>query len=186
MSYSVYLYDWSVNHVYKDLRMLKRNVPHLSTTSSTCPPSSSLTAISKLAAKYFIFVLRLLATMIFMFDIVELCWLWLYAVCSYYILKRFGRRKPYHFVVMCVFAYIWVVISDLSPWETIGSLGVRNFVLVKKPQSENPILNGKQQRILDGKQVVMARKGSGSWKAWFNKSLSRKIVSYWIHRVDMK
>ncbi|KAH0692198.1 hypothetical protein MTR67_016356 [Solanum verrucosum] len=70
-----------------------------------------------------------------------------------------------------------VVTEDLSPWETIGSLGVRNFVLVKKPQSENPILDAKQP-ILDGKQVVMARKGSGSWKAWFNKSLSRKIVSY--------
>ncbi|KAK6790735.1 hypothetical protein RDI58_009816 [Solanum bulbocastanum] len=70
-----------------------------------------------------------------------------------------------------------VVTEDLSPWETIGSLGVRNFVLVKKPQSENPILDAKQP-ILHGKQVVMARKGSGSWKAWFNKSLSRKIVSY--------
>ncbi|MCD7446144.1 hypothetical protein HAX54_041529 [Datura stramonium] len=63
-----------------------------------------------------------------------------------------------------------VAAEVLSPWETIGSLGVRNFVLVKKPQDENP--------ILDGKQVVMARKGAGSWKAWFNKSLSRKIVSY--------
>ncbi|XP_055801329.1 uncharacterized protein LOC129870543 [Solanum dulcamara] len=62
-----------------------------------------------------------------------------------------------------------VATEVLSPWETIGSLGVRNFVLVKKPQAE--------KSILDGNQVVMARKGSGSWKAWFNKSLSRKIVS---------
>ncbi|KAF3661212.1 putative phosphoenolpyruvate carboxylase 4-like [Capsicum annuum] len=60
--------------------------------------------------------------------------------------------------------------SDLSPWETIGSFGVRNFVLVKKPQAENS--------ILDRKQVDMARKGAGSWRAWFNKSLSRKIASY--------
>ncbi|KAJ8564772.1 hypothetical protein K7X08_001232 [Anisodus acutangulus] len=63
-----------------------------------------------------------------------------------------------------------VATEVLTPWETIGSLGVRNFVLVKKPQAENT--------ILDGKQAVMARKGAGSWKAWFNKSLSRKIVSY--------
>lgn len=89
-----------------------------------------------------------------MCDIVELCWLC--NSCGCY----------------CLFV-LWlrcVVISVLSPWETIGSLGVCNFVLVKKPQAENS--------ILDGKQVVMARKGSGSWKAWFNKSLSRKIVSY--------
>ncbi|KAF3677482.1 hypothetical protein BC332_13166 [Capsicum chinense] len=63
-----------------------------------------------------------------------------------------------------------VASEDLSPWETIGSFGVRNFVLVKKPQAENS--------ILDRKQVDMARKGAGSWRAWFNKSLSRKIASY--------
>ncbi|CAN4090490.1 unnamed protein product [Withania somnifera] len=63
-----------------------------------------------------------------------------------------------------------VATEVLSSWETIGSLGVRNFVLVKKPQAENT--------ILEGKQVVMARKESGRWRAWFNKSLSRKIVSY--------
>ncbi|PHT47957.1 hypothetical protein CQW23_12165 [Capsicum baccatum] len=63
-----------------------------------------------------------------------------------------------------------VASEDLSPWETIGSFGVRNFVLVKKPQAENS--------ILDRKQVDMGRKGAGSWRAWFNKSLSRKIASY--------
>ncbi|XP_060185981.1 uncharacterized protein At4g22758-like [Lycium barbarum] len=67
--------------------------------------------------------------------------------------------------------YCPTVATDvLSPWETIGSLGVRNFVLVKKPQAEDP--------ILDGKQAALARKGAGSWRSWFNKSLSRKIVSY--------
>ncbi|XP_009600493.1 uncharacterized protein At4g22758 [Nicotiana tabacum] len=63
-----------------------------------------------------------------------------------------------------------VTTEVLSPWETIGSVGVRNFVLFKKPQAENA--------ILDGKQAAMARKRAASWKAWFNKSLTRKIVSY--------
>ncbi|KAK2978007.1 hypothetical protein RJ640_026441 [Escallonia rubra] len=58
----------------------------------------------------------------------------------------------------------------LSPWETIGSLGVRNFMLCKKPQVE--------KTIDDGKTPVISRKGSGSWKAWFNKSLNLKISSH--------
>uniref|UniRef100_A0A5B6ZTN3 DUF7054 domain-containing protein n=1 Tax=Davidia involucrata TaxID=16924 RepID=A0A5B6ZTN3_DAVIN len=58
----------------------------------------------------------------------------------------------------------------LSPWETIGSLGVRNFMLFKKPQAENPTID-------DGKSVI-ARKGNGSWKAWFNKSLNSKISTH--------
>ncbi|KAL3501908.1 hypothetical protein ACH5RR_036357 [Cinchona calisaya] len=61
----------------------------------------------------------------------------------------------------------------LSPWETIGSLGFRNFMLCKKPQPEK---TGDD----DGKQSSppMARKSSGNWKAWFNKSLSLKISSH--------
>ncbi|KAK3016929.1 hypothetical protein RJ639_006918 [Escallonia herrerae] len=67
----------------------------------------------------------------------------------------------------CVFE---LLVAALSPWETIGSLGVRNFMLCKKPQVE--------KTIDDGKTPVMARKGSGSWKAWFNKSLNLKISSH--------
>lgn len=59
----------------------------------------------------------------------------------------------------------------LSPWETIGSLGVRNFMLFKKSSQG-------EKAVDDGKQSAMARKGGGSWKAWFNKSVSRKIVSH--------
>lgn len=59
----------------------------------------------------------------------------------------------------------------LSPWEAIGSPGVRNFMLFKKTsQGENA--------VDDGKQSPMVQKGAGSWKAWFNKSLSRKIASH--------
>ncbi|CAA2999462.1 Hypothetical predicted protein [Olea europaea subsp. europaea] len=58
----------------------------------------------------------------------------------------------------------------LSPWESIGSFGVRNLVLCKEPQTENI--------IDDEKSPAMTRKGSGSLRAWFNKSLNLKISSH--------
>lgn len=60
----------------------------------------------------------------------------------------------------------------LSPWETIGSLGVRNFMLCKKPAAEKVMDEGKKPA------VGISRKGSGSWKAWFNKSLNLKVSSH--------
>ncbi|KAD1579686.1 hypothetical protein E3N88_42598 [Mikania micrantha] len=53
------------------------------------------------------------------------------------------------------------LIDALNPWETVGSFGVRNFMLCKKPGE-------------DGKPVAveMPRKSFGSWKTWFNKSQS--------------
>ncbi|CAK9156133.1 unnamed protein product [Ilex paraguariensis] len=60
----------------------------------------------------------------------------------------------------------------LSPWETIGSMGVRNFMLCKKPQTENAVDEGKSAA------TPLVRKGSSSWKAWFNKSLNPKISSH--------
>ncbi|CAA0820555.1 Unknown protein [Striga hermonthica] len=62
----------------------------------------------------------------------------------------------------------------LSPWEMIGSTGVRNFVLCKKPQTGNSIDSGKSSAPI----TAMSRKGSGSWKAWFHKSLNLKISSH--------
>ncbi|KAB1205760.1 hypothetical protein CJ030_MR7G028055 [Morella rubra] len=63
-------------------------------------------------------------------------------------------------------------LDALSPWDTIGSQGARNFMLCKKPQP------GKMAD--DGKTIsAMARKGrGGSWKAWINKSLNLKIYSH--------
>ncbi|XP_017222316.1 uncharacterized protein At4g22758 [Daucus carota subsp. sativus] len=55
--------------------------------------------------------------------------------------------------------------EGLSPWGTIGSYGVRDFVLCKKPEVEKPI--GDEKAV---KAVQLASKGRGSWKAWFNKS----------------
>ncbi|KAI3817284.1 hypothetical protein L1987_11073 [Smallanthus sonchifolius] len=54
----------------------------------------------------------------------------------------------------------------LNPLEAIGSFGVRNFMMSKKPQGVEDIGDGKQ---------VMVGKNSGSWKSWFNKSLDLKV-----------
>ncbi|GAA0165074.1 hypothetical protein Leryth_007719 [Lithospermum erythrorhizon] len=59
-------------------------------------------------------------------------------------------------------------IEALRPLDTIGSFGVRNFSLCKKPQ----------KAIDDGKSPVMSRKTSSSWKSWLNKSLNLKISSH--------
>ncbi|OMO60647.1 hypothetical protein CCACVL1_23988 [Corchorus capsularis] len=59
----------------------------------------------------------------------------------------------------------------LSPWETIGSLGARNFMLCKKPKTEKIEDDGRPTEAIP-------RKGSGNWKAWINKSLNLKISSH--------
>ncbi|XP_077253183.1 uncharacterized protein At4g22758-like [Tasmannia lanceolata] len=63
----------------------------------------------------------------------------------------------------------------LSPWEAIGSRGGRNFVLYKKqPQTQMTDSEGGSAAATS----VLGRKGSGSWKAWLNKSLNFKISSH--------
>ncbi|KAF5777269.1 hypothetical protein HanRHA438_Chr12g0545051 [Helianthus annuus] len=61
----------------------------------------------------------------------------------------------------------------LSPVEAIGSFGVRNFMLCKKPQAV-------VEEVGDGKPVTVGitRKNSGSWKSWFNKSLNLKVSTH--------
>uniref|UniRef100_A0A7N0UBB5 DUF7054 domain-containing protein n=1 Tax=Kalanchoe fedtschenkoi TaxID=63787 RepID=A0A7N0UBB5_KALFE len=61
----------------------------------------------------------------------------------------------------------------LTPWEAIGRYGVRNFMLGKKPETVIDIGN-------DGASAVpeAANKGSGSFKAWLNKSLNLKVSSH--------
>ncbi|KAK4779458.1 hypothetical protein SAY87_015564 [Trapa incisa] len=60
----------------------------------------------------------------------------------------------------------------MSHWDTIGSVGARNFLLCKKPQSERTLGNG------GSGEVGAARKFCGSWKSWINKSFNRKISSH--------
>lgn len=59
----------------------------------------------------------------------------------------------------------------LSPWDTIGSLGARNFMLCKKPQ---------EMKMAESERpnAAIAQKGGGSWKSWINKSLNLKISSH--------
>ncbi|KAJ6988201.1 hypothetical protein NC653_021207 [Populus alba x Populus x berolinensis] len=59
----------------------------------------------------------------------------------------------------------------ISPWETIGSLGARNFMLCKKPQHLKEADDGRSTA------AFVPKGGSGSWKAWINKSLNLKIPS---------
>lgn len=62
--------------------------------------------------------------------------------------------------------------DPLRPWDMIGSQGARNFVLCKKPSSEN------MNNIGRSRSRVMSRKGAGNWKAWIHKSLNIKISSH--------
>ncbi|PON62737.1 hypothetical protein PanWU01x14_136490 [Parasponia andersonii] len=61
----------------------------------------------------------------------------------------------------------------LSPLDTIGSQGTRNFMLCKKPQPVKK-LEENDMNIKDS----ATRKGTGTWKSWLNKSLNLKISSH--------
>uniref|UniRef100_A0A1J3F3H3 DUF7054 domain-containing protein n=1 Tax=Noccaea caerulescens TaxID=107243 RepID=A0A1J3F3H3_NOCCA len=60
----------------------------------------------------------------------------------------------------------------LSPWEAIGSLGVRNFMLCKKPVEKKVEEDGGKSNF----PINGARKGS--FKAWINKSFSLKVTTH--------
>ncbi|KAL6539184.1 hypothetical protein OROGR_011833 [Orobanche gracilis] len=65
--------------------------------------------------------------------------------------------------------------STLLPWDTIGSFGVRSFLLCKKPKTTQSSLNA----IHDGKASAISRKGgTRRWKSWFHKSFNPKITSH--------
>uniref|UniRef100_A0A7N0UF25 DUF7054 domain-containing protein n=1 Tax=Kalanchoe fedtschenkoi TaxID=63787 RepID=A0A7N0UF25_KALFE len=61
----------------------------------------------------------------------------------------------------------------LTPWEAVGRYGVRNFMLGKKPITLTEMGNDAPSAVPEA-----ARKGSGSFKAWLNKSLNLKISSH--------
>ncbi|XP_021727290.1 uncharacterized protein At4g22758-like [Chenopodium quinoa] len=62
----------------------------------------------------------------------------------------------------------------LSPLETIGAHGTRNFLLCKKPQPE------KTANVEVGAESAsnITRRGNGSWKSWINKTIILKIASH--------
>ncbi|KAG2318712.1 hypothetical protein Bca4012_055090 [Brassica carinata] len=65
----------------------------------------------------------------------------------------------------------------LSPWEAIGSLGARNFMLCEKPEEEKK--KKKVEEADNGRSsfsVHGARKRS--FRAWFHKSFSLKVTTH--------
>ena len=55
----------------------------------------------------------------------------------------------------------------LSPWDTIGSQGARNFMLCKQPTASNEVADTEKT---GNETAVVTRRGGGIWKAWFQKS----------------
>ncbi|XP_060192141.1 uncharacterized protein At4g22758-like [Lycium barbarum] len=61
-------------------------------------------------------------------------------------------------------------IDAIGPSDSIGSLGVRNFILCKKQ---------KQPLMTEGRAHGISQNGKGRWKAWLTKSFSfNKIQSH--------
>ncbi|CAH8382986.1 unnamed protein product [Eruca vesicaria subsp. sativa] len=64
----------------------------------------------------------------------------------------------------------------LSPWEAIGSLGARNFMLCEKPEVEKKKKveeedNGRSSFFINGAS-------KGSFRAWIHKSFSLKVTTH--------
>ncbi|KAL8150777.1 hypothetical protein V2J09_020585 [Rumex salicifolius] len=66
----------------------------------------------------------------------------------------------------------------LSLWETIGAHGGRNFMMCKKPQPAKDSGATTPADEANTSPASVAKKGSGSWKAWINKSLPFKVASH--------
>ncbi|XP_009586821.1 uncharacterized protein At4g22758-like [Nicotiana tabacum] len=60
-------------------------------------------------------------------------------------------------------------IDALGPLDSIGLVGVRNFILCKKQ---------KQPLMTEGRANGIAQNGKKGWKAWLTKSFSFKIHSH--------
>ncbi|QCD89953.1 uncharacterized protein At4g22758 [Vigna unguiculata] len=61
----------------------------------------------------------------------------------------------------------------LSPWDTIGSHGARNFTLCKKAENAKEAVDDGR-----GSSAGLPRRGSGSLRSWLNRSLNLKIYSH--------
>ncbi|CAH2033695.1 unnamed protein product [Thlaspi arvense] len=63
----------------------------------------------------------------------------------------------------------------LSPWEAIGLLGARNFMLCKKPEEKKVEEDdGRSNFPINGAR----KRAGGSFKAWINKSFSLKVTTH--------
>ncbi|CAN6896600.1 hypothetical protein Bca4012_094543 [Brassica carinata] len=64
----------------------------------------------------------------------------------------------------------------LSPWEAIGSLGARNFMLCEKPEEEEKKKVEEEDSGRSSFPINGARKRS--FRAWINKSFSLKVTTH--------
>ncbi|XP_009586822.1 uncharacterized protein LOC107773416 [Nicotiana tabacum] len=60
-------------------------------------------------------------------------------------------------------------LDGLGPLDSIGSAGVRNFILCKKQ---------KKLLMTEGRANAIAQNGKRGWKAWLTKSFNFKIHSH--------
>lgn len=78
--------------------------------------------------------------------------------------------------------FVGLLIAALCPLETIGSHGVWNFFLWKKPEVEKFTGNEKPvtgaMPLLRKGHSFSRKQGHGNWRAWFSKSKSLKITSH--------
>ncbi|KAK1380619.1 putative ADP-ribosylation factor GTPase-activating protein AGD11-like [Heracleum sosnowskyi] len=78
--------------------------------------------------------------------------------------------------------YLSAGCDALHPSETIGSHGVWNFLLWKKPEVEKligtdkPVSGG--MPLLSKGRILSRKQGHANWRAWFSKSKSLKITSH--------
>ena len=91
-------------------------------------------------------------------------------IIQYVIDNQIATHLMHSYVLHLLICVLIHMFSALSPADTIGSFGVRNFMLCKKP--------GLDKAIEQDAAPKMTRKSSGSWKTWFNKSLNLKISSH--------
>ncbi|KAL3525525.1 hypothetical protein ACH5RR_013897 [Cinchona calisaya] len=89
-------------------------------------------------------------------------------------LKIYARQKRFPVLGSDVDSFLLYPanagLDALNPSESIGLQGVRNFVLCQKERLP---------QMTEARSEIISRKRSGSWvKAWFNKSLSFKILSH--------
>lgn len=65
-----------------------------------------------------------------------------------------------------------VIFAALSLFEAIGAHGSRNFLLCKKPQTENA------KNAENESSTSSARRGKSRLKSLLNKTLSRQVASH--------
>lgn len=80
------------------------------------------------------------------------------------------------FLLWLMLSFFLNVCAALSPWEAIGSLGARNFVLCEKSEEKKKVEeeNGRSSFPINGARKRRKRR----FRAWINKSFSLKVTTH--------